>query len=235
MALWPDVSEYVRVATKVTQVKRVLVTGFEPFDGEPINPSWEVARRLDGWQCADHVVAARCLPCDFGVVREELARALAALSPEIVIAVGLAGGRADISLERVAINVNDARIRDNAGAQPIDEPVVAGGPPAYFTTLPVKAILQRLRSAGLPAQVSNTAGTFLCNQVFYVLQHLAATAHPSVRRAGFIHIPWLPEQAARHPGTPSLGLETVVVALRIAIETSIEVDADLHLAAGALH
>lgn len=216
-------------------MKRILVTGFEPFDGESVNPSWEVARRLDGWQHADHVVAARCLPCVFGAVREELARALAALSPEIVIAVGLAGGRPEVSLERVAINVSDARIRDNAGAQPIDEPVVADGPPAYFTTLPVKAILHRLRGAGLPAQVSNTAGTFVCNHAFYMLQHLAATTHPTVRRAGFIHIPWLPEQAARHPGTPSLGLETVVAALRIAIETSIKVDADIRLAAGALH
>jgi pyroglutamyl-peptidase len=230
-----DVVEYVRATTKAGKVKRVLVTGFEPFDGESINPSWEVARRLDGWHCAEHVVVARCLPCAFGSVREELTQALATLNPEIVIAVGLAGGRTEVSLERVAINVSDARIRDNAGAQPVDEPVVAGGPPAYFTTLPVKAILQRLRSAGLPAQVSNTAGTFVCNYAFYVLQHLAATAWPGVRRAGFIHIPWLPEQAARHPGTPSLGLETVLGALRIAIETSIEADTDIRLAAGALH
>lgn len=216
-------------------MKRILVTGFEPFDGESINPSWEAASRLDGWQCADHVVVARCLPCVFGAVREELTRALATLNPEIVIAIGLAGGRTDVSLERIAINISDARIRDNSGVQPVDEPVVADGPPAYFTTLPVKTILQRLRSAGLPAQVSNTAGTFVCNHAFYVLQHLAATAYPAVRRAGFIHIPWLPEQAARHPGTPSLGLETVLAALRIAIQTSIEVDTDIRLAAGALH
>jgi pyroglutamyl-peptidase len=230
-----DVVEYVRQQRRWSKVKRVLVTGFEPFDGESLNPSWEVARRLDGWQCGDHVVAARCLPCVFGRVREELEHALATLTPEIVIAVGLAGGRPEISLERVAINISDARIRDNAGAQPVDEPVMADGPPAWFTTLPVKAILQRLRSAGLPAQVSNTAGTFVCNHAFYVLQHLAATAYPSVRRAGFIHVPWLPEQAACHPGTPSLGLETVLAALRIAIQTSIEVDTDIRLAAGALH
>ena len=215
-------------------MKRVLVTGFEPFDFETINPAWEVARRLDGWQCDGHVVAARRLPCVFDSVREALGRELAALEPVIAICTGLAGGRVDVSLERVAINVDDARIPDNDGAQPIDRPVVAGGPAAYFTTLPVKAILQRLRGAGLPAQVSNTAGTYVCNHTFYMLRHLVETAHPAVRRAGFIHIPYLPDQAARHPGSPSLALDNLVAALRIAIETSIEVTTDIRLAAGAL-
>lgn len=215
-------------------MKRVLLTGFEPFDREAINPSWEVARRLDGWQCGEHAVTARRLPCAFDPIRNTLGRALSDLAPEIVIAVGLAGGRVDVSLERVAINVDDARIPDNDGAQPVDRPVVAGGPAAYFTTLPVKAILQNLRRAGLPAQVSNTAGTYVCNHTFYMLRHLAETAHPIVRRAGFVHIPWLPEQAARHPGSPSLALDTLVAALRIAVETSIEITTDIRLAAGAL-
>jgi pyroglutamyl-peptidase len=216
-------------------VKRVLVTGFEPFDGESVNPAWEVARRLDGWRSAAHAVTARRLPCAFGTVRAALDHELAVLTPDIVICVGQAGGRVDVSLERIAINVDDARIPDNESAQPIDRPVVANGPPAYFTTLPVKAILQRLHSAGLPAQVSNTAGTFVCNHTFYMLHHLAETMHPAVRRAGFIHIPYLPEQAARHPGSPSLGLDTLIAALRIAIETSVEVTGDIRLAAGALH
>jgi pyroglutamyl-peptidase len=216
-------------------VKRVLVTGFEPFDGESVNPAWEVARRLDGWSHDGHVVAARRLPCTFAAIRAALDRELAALSPDLVLCLGQAGGRVDISLERVAINVNDARIPDNDGAQPIDLPVAPGGPPAYFTTLPVKAILQRLRRAGLPAQVSNTAGTYVCNHTFYMLRHLVETAHPDVRRSGFIHIPYLPEQAARHPGSPSLALDSLIAAVRIAIETAIEADADIRLAAGALH
>ncbi|HJQ58951.1 MAG TPA: pyroglutamyl-peptidase I [Vineibacter sp.] len=216
-------------------MKHVLLTGFDPFDGESVNPSWEAARRLAGWRHADHVVTARRLPCIFGGIGEALDGALAELKPEIAIAVGQAGGRADVSLERIAINIDDARIADNDGAQPVDDPVVADGPPAYFTTLPVKAILQRLRGAGVPAQVSNTAGTFVCNHTFYRLRHLAATRHGYVRRAGFIHIPYLPEQAARRPGSPSLALDSVVVALRIAIETAIDVDTDIRLAAGALH
>jgi pyroglutamyl-peptidase len=215
-------------------VKRVLVTGFEPFDGESVNPAWEVARRLDGWECGRHAVAARRLPCVFDAVRDTLGRALAEVEPEIAICIGQAGGRVDVSLERVAINVDDARIPDNDGAQPIDRPVVADGPAAYFTTLPVKAILQRLRGAGLPAQVSNTAGTYVCNHTFYTLRHLAETEHPALRRAGFIHIPYLPEQAARHPGSASLALDDLVAAVRIAIETSIEVTTDIRLAAGAL-
>ncbi|HEX2890757.1 pyroglutamyl-peptidase I [Vineibacter terrae] len=216
-------------------MKRVLVTGFEPFDGESINPAWEVARRLDGWRSGSHAVVARRLPCAFGAVRDVLDHELTALAPEIAICVGQAGGRVDVSLERIAINVDDARIADNDGAQPIDRPVVAGAPAAYFTTLPVKAILQRLRRAGLPAQVSNTAGTFVCNHTFYMLRHLAETTHRGVHRTGFIHIPYLPEQAARHPGSPSLALDTLIAALRIAIETSVEVSDDIQLAAGALH
>lgn len=216
-------------------MKQVLITGFEPFDGETINPAWEIARRLDGWRCAEHVVVARRLPCVFTAIRRALDHELRALTPDIAISVGQANGRVDISLERVAINVDDARIPDNDGGQPIDHPVVAGGPPAYFTTLPVKAIVQRLRSAGLPAQVSNTAGTYVCNHTFYMLRHLVETAHPGVRRAGFIHVPYLPEQAARHPGSASLALDSQVAALRIAIETSLEVTTDIRLAAGALH
>jgi pyroglutamyl-peptidase len=216
-------------------VRRVLVTGFEPFDGETVNPAWEVARRLDGWSCGEHVVEARLLPCAFAAIRGALHREMATLAPEIVLCLGQAGGRVDISLERVAINVNDARIPDNDGAQPVDLPVEPGGPPAYFTTLPVKSILQRLRQAGLPAQVSNTAGTFVCNHTFYLLRHLVETSHPGVRRAGFIHIPYLPEQAARHPGSASLALDSLVAAMRIAIEASIDVSTDIRLAAGALH
>lgn len=149
----------------------VLITGFEPFDGETVNPSWEVVQQLDGTMIAGQTVIARQLPCVFGEALSVLYTAIDALQPRLVIAVGQAGGRVDISLERVAINVDDARIPDNKGQQPIDTPIVAGGPTGWFSTLPIKAIVSALRDRGIPASVSQTAGTFVCNHVMYGLLH----------------------------------------------------------------
>lgn len=215
-------------------MKRVLVTGFEPFDNDQINPSWEMAQRVDGWRCDGYDVIARRLPCVYRAIRPQLSALLDELSPDIVIALGLAGGRLDMSLERVAINVDDARIPDNADDQPIDRPSVEGGPDAYFSGLPIKAILRRLRAAGIPASVSNTAGTFVCNHTFYMARHLAESGARGFR-AGFIHVPYLPEMAARHPGAASLSLDTLVAGLKIAIETSIRVEHDELVVAGATH
>lgn len=216
------------------RVKRVLVTGFEPFDNDTVNPSWEAAQRLDGWRCEGHDVLARRLPCVYRAIRPRLSALLDELSPDIVIALGLAGGRVDFSLERVAINVDDARIPDNADEQPIDRPSAADGPAAYFTTLPIKAILRRVRAAGIPASVSNSAGTFVCNHTFYMARHLAETGRHGFR-AGFIHVPYLPEQAARHPGAASMSVDTLVAALKIAVETSIRIEHDELVVAGATH
>ena len=210
----------------------VLLTGFEPFGGEPINPSWEAVRTLDGWQAPGFRVVAAQLPCVFVAEREALAALMARHQPACVIAVGQAGGRADISLERVAINVDDARMPDNAGHQPIDEPVVPGGPAAYFSTLPIKAIVHRLRGEGLPASVSQTAGTFVCNHVFYAALHLAAQ-QPGLR-AGFVHIPYLPEQAARHAGAASMSLDSIVQSLRAVVRESVHTRADLRETGGRL-
>lgn len=215
-------------------MRPVLLTGFEPFDGDDVNPSWEAARRLDGTLCRGRRVAARLLPCAFDAVGPELERLVAELRPEIAVAAGLAGGRAEISLERVAINVRDARIPDNAGAQPVDAPCAVGGPAAYLSTLPIKATLQRLRVAGLPAVVSNSAGTFVCNHTFYLLRHLARGRRGLPRRAGFVHLPWLPEQAARRPGQPSLALDAAIEALRISIETALDLEGDIAIEAGAV-
>jgi pyroglutamyl-peptidase len=215
-------------------MKRVLVTGFEPFDNDSVNPSWEAAQRVDGWRCEGHEVIARRLPCVYRSIRPLLSALLDELKPDIVIALGLAGGRVDFSLERVAINVDDARIPDNADDQPIDRPSAQGGPAAYFTTLPIKAILRRVRAAGIPASVSNSAGTFVCNHTFYVARHLAETGRHTFR-AGFIHVPYLPEQAARHPGVASMSVDTLVAALKIAIETTVRVEQDELVAAGATH
>jgi pyroglutamyl-peptidase len=178
-------------------VVRILVTGFEPFGGQSLNPSWEVARALNGLALEGAQITSVQLPCVFAQALPILQQALAQHRPDIVLALGQAEGRCDFSVERVAINVMDARIADNAGAQPIDVPVVAGAPAAYFSTLPIKALVAGLRAGGFPASVSQTAGTFVCNQVFYALQH--ALAGQGVH-SGFVHLPLLPEQAAQWPG-----------------------------------
>lgn len=217
-----------------TTTKTILLTGFEPFNGAAINPSWEAAQALDGWSGPGFTVVARQLPCEFGRVNIALLEAVAAVQPDIVIAVGQAGGRPEISVERVAINVDDASIVDNAGAQPVDTAIIADGPAAYFSTLPIKAIVSALRLRGFPAGVSQTAGTFVCNHVFYGLMHHAVGC-PDLK-AGFIHVPFLPEQAADRPERPpSMALKDIVDGLRIAVEVAVTSDEDVAEAGGATH
>ena len=165
----------------------------------------------------------------FGASLLELASLLQLHRPALVICVGQAGGRAALSLERVAINVNDARIADNAHAQPIDTPVEAGGPAAYFSTLPIKAMLQALQREGIPAEVSQTAGTFVCNHVFYGLMHQLAKAAFEQTRGGFIHVPYLAGQ-----GDPGMALEDLTRGLHIATSTALATQRDAVLGAGAV-
>jgi pyroglutamyl-peptidase len=214
-------------------VPSLLLTGFEPFGDDPDNPSWEAVRRLHGRVVAGHRVVAVRLPVAFGSSLRVLRGAIRETRPALVLCVGLAGGRAQLSLERIAINVDDARIPDNAGQQPVDAPIIEGGPAAYFSTLPLKAMLLALRESGIPAEVSQSAGTYVCNHVFYGLMHALRT-RPAVR-AGFVHIPYAPEQAARHPGAPSLATDTVVKGLRRALRTALRTRADARFAAGAEH
>ena len=204
-------------------MRTVLLTGFEPFDQDTVNPSWEAVRLLDGTLLGDVRIVARQLPCAFARAPGQLLHLLEEFAPELVIAVGLGPGRSDLSVERVAINLNDARIPDNLGEQPIDTPVVAHGPAAYFSTLPLKAMVRALKTAGIPASVSHTAGTFVCNQVFYSLQHALAGAGV---RSGFIHVPALPEQAVQ-VGGPSMALATQVEGLRIAVVTALHTEHDV--------
>ena len=211
-----------------------LVTGFEPFGGEDVNPSMQAVLGLAADPPAGVVLCTAILPVSHARTPPALLAAVARHLPDVVIATGQAGGRAEISVERIGINVNDFRIADNDGAQPFDVPVVAGGPAAYFATIPVKAVAAALRDAGVPAHVSNTAGTHLCNHVLYLLGHLAATAHPGMR-CGFLHLPGLPEQAVRHPGQPSMEVATMVRALRAAIVAVRDTRADLPVAEGATH
>jgi pyroglutamyl-peptidase len=213
---------------------KVLLTAFEPFAGDAVNPSLEIALGLTGSMIGGHRIVGQVLPVAFGETPHTLRQALQAERPQLVIALGQAGGRSEISLERVAINLIDARIADNAGVQPIDRPVVAGAPSAYFSTLPVKAMRNALHAEGIPAQISFTAGSFVCNQVFYLLMHELATMRSNAR-AGFVHVPYLPAQAAFHPGAPSMSLETMIAGLRFAIAAAIETAVDVEVAAGATH
>ncbi len=213
------------------QTGPVLLTGFEPFGGDTVNPSWLIAEALQGEVIAGARVQALCLPCVFGSANRVLLEALAQQRPRLVLALGLAAGRAELSLERVAINVDDARIADNAGARPIDLPVVPGAPAAHFSTLPIKAMVAALQQAGVPAAVSQTAGTFVCNHAFYGLMH--ALRRRRGVRGGFMHVPLLPQQAGA--GQPSLDLATMVRGLRLALLTALTTAADLPVAAGAEH
>jgi pyroglutamyl-peptidase len=207
-------------------MKRVLLTGFEPFGGESINPSWETLKLLQLQHIDGAEVMTRQIPTVFHHSIQALKQAVEETNPSIVICVGQAGGRSDISVERVAINVNDARIPDNDGNQPIDTPIAENGPVAYWSTLPIKAIVENMKRDLVPASVSHTAGTFVCNHLFYGLAHLIATERPGMR-GGFIHIPYLPEQAVRYPGKPSMSLELLAKGLEICVKTTIEHEKDI--------
>jgi pyroglutamyl-peptidase len=208
----------------------VLVTGFEPFGGDRVNPSRQAVQALHDSRIAGHRVVAAELPTVFGDSLQALRVLLRQHRPTLVLCIGQAGGRGAISLERVAINVDDARIPDNAGAQPVDRPVVEGGPAGYFSSLPIKAMRQALLDEGINAEVSQTAGTFVCNHVFYGLMHELAQPQWRGVRGGFIHVPWLPEQ-----GQPSMRLQEIVEGLRLAIEVALRTHTDLPVQAGALN
>ena len=215
---------------------RILLTGFEPFGGEAVNPSWEIARTLDGWHCEGHVVHAVQLSCVFGDALRELDAAIAAHRPALVLCLGQAGGRTEISIERIAINVDDARIPDNLGRQPVDSAIEADGPAAYFSTLPIKAIARDVREAGIAAAVSNTAGTFVCNHVFYALMHRLATM-PSLAhaRGGFVHVPYTPEQVAGRADVASMALAAQVEGIRQALRSAVRTREDVRETAGREH
>jgi pyroglutamyl-peptidase len=198
----------------------ILVTGFEPFGGEPINPSWEAVRRLNGDTGGvriERLLVPTTYADSIGTVTEAVDR----LRPAAVVMVGQAGGRAELSIERVAVNLDDSQGPDNAGVLREDAPIVAQGPTAYLATLPVKQVVAGLCSAGFPADGSNTAGLFICNHLFYGVVHHIVT-HNLDTQAGFVHVPFLPEQVVGKPGTPSMSLDTIVAGLDciVAVMTS---------------
>ncbi|MCY9023203.1 pyroglutamyl-peptidase I [Priestia megaterium] len=210
----------------------VLLTGFEPFEGESINPSLEAVKALDDVVVEDYNIIAKPLPTVFGESIAKLHTYIEEVSPSIVICVGQAGGREEITVERIAINVDDARIPDNIGQQPIDRSIIENGPAAYFSTLPIKAAVENLRQAGIPSSVSQTAGTFVCNHVFYGLMNMIQNC--SIK-GGFVHIPYLPEQAVNHPGKASMSLDLIVQGLLSVVKTTILVEEDILVSGGATH
>ncbi|MGR0162077.1 pyroglutamyl-peptidase I [Paenarthrobacter nitroguajacolicus] len=211
----------------------ILLTGFEPFGGEEVNPSWLAVRRAGELLGSEGIaVDVVELPCVFGESATVLTEAIARLNPDIVVCSGLAGGRARISLERVAINCDDARIPDNKGQRPIDEEVIPGGPAAYFSNLPIKAALRNLHIAGIRGEVSQSAGTYVCNHIFYVLMN-ALASRPGTR-GGFVHVPYLREQLPEGSPGPSMPLEAMAEGIAVIVRTALHTQADVKLSAGAI-
>jgi pyroglutamyl-peptidase len=205
---------------------RVLLTAFEPFGGEQVNPSQLAVQRLAAEGVDGVELVTAFLPVVYDTAGDALRAAIAEHDPDLVICAGEAGGRFGITPEKVAINRNDTVLPDNAGRAPVDEPIEADGPVGYFTGLPVAAIVEALRDAGIPAEVSWTAGAYLCNHVFYSLMHLIATERTGLR-GGFVHVPYVHEQVLRRTDAkPSLSLGEIVQALRIAVSTTVHATDD---------
>ena len=189
--------------------RKLLITGFDPFGGASINPAWEAVKLLPD-QIGDFEIYKLEIPTVFGLAAETVLTKADVLQPDVILCIGQAGGRAAVTPERIAVNIRDAKIRDNAGNQPVGEFVVSDGPAAYFATVPVMEMAAAICAAELPGAVSNSAGAFVCNDTLYSLLHHYAGTNIKV---GFIHVPYLPEQ-----GTPSLPLKNTAAALRAAIE-----------------
>lgn len=212
---------------------KILMTAFDPFGGDEVNPALEAVKHCDVSGLAAEVIKLE-IPTVFGKSIDKVAEAMRREKPDVVLAVGQAGGRFDLTPERVAINVDDARIPDNEGNQPIDQPIFADGEPAYFASLPVKAIVKSIQDIGLPASVSNTAGTFVCNHIMYGILYTIDKEMPNTR-GGFIHVPFIPEQTVARRDAPSMSMNDISRGLGAALEAIIEHEKDLELVGGAEH
>ena len=206
---------------------KLLLTAFDPFGGGTINPALEAAK-LVGMVAGVDIIKLE-VPTVFGTSVDTVISAIEKHLPDAVLCVGQAGGRTGLTPERVAINIDDARIPDNEGHQPVDRPIAAEGPAAYFSTLPVKAMTAAIRQAGLPSDLSNTAGTFVCNHLMYGVLHHLAKHHPAIR-SGFLHVPFLPQQ-----GSPSLPLEDIARGIEAAITAIRDNGNDIFSIEGTIH
>ena len=209
---------------------KVLITGFDPFGGEKINPAWEAVRALPDNIDGIEVVKLQ-IPTVFKKSAKKLFENIDSVKPDVVICVGQAGGRYEFSVERVAINVDDGRIPDNDGYQPVDSPVFEDGENAYFSTLPIKAIVEEVKKAGIPAAVSNTAGTYVCNHIMYSLLYYLNKNNLN-SKGGFIHVPFIPEQVVEKKNTPYMELTRITKALEISIKAIRDYEKDLVISGG---
>lgn len=212
---------------------KILVTGFDPFGKEPVNPAIEAVKGLPDFISGAEIIKLE-IPTVCHKSLQVIDKAIAECDPDVVLSIGQAGGRPDITVERIGINVDDCHIPDNEGNQIIDEPICPDGPDAYFVTLPIKAMVQKIQSKNIPASVSNTAGTFVCNHVTYGVCHLLATKYPG-KRSGFIHVPFLPGQAVNKKNMPSMSQEMMVDAITAAIEAIVETTEDIRVSGGTTH
>ena len=212
---------------------KILVTGFDPFGGESINPAIEVVKELD-----EEILGATIIKLEIPTVcyksLQVIEEAIKRYDPDVILSIGQAGGRSDITVERIGININDFSIRDNEGQQIIDEKIYEDGPDAYFVNIPIKAVVEKIRLSKIPASVSNTAGTFVCNHVIYGVRHLIETKYNG-KKSGFIHIPYLPEQVIEKKGVSSMSLDVIVQGITEAIKAIIENEIDIKTIGGAIH
>ena len=211
----------------------ILLTAFEPFGGDTVNPAQEAVALIPAEVAGAQIVKVD-VPVVFGKSIETVRQAMARENPDAVLCIGQAGGRIGMTPERVAINVDDGRIPDNEGNQPVDQPVFADGAPAYFATLPVKAMVTAIREAGIPASLSNTAGTYVCNHLMYGVLYHIAKSFPGMK-GGFMHVPFLHEQVMNRPGTASLSKADIVRGIEAALEAIVRNGTDTRVAMGETH
>lgn len=212
---------------------KILLAAFDPFGGERINPALEAVKQVKS-NIEGYTVVKVKIPTVFHRSKEVLREKIQEIDPSIILVVGQAGGRAQISVERVGINLDDARIPDNEGNQPIDEKIIPKGPEAYFSNLPIKAMTDSIRRAGIPAAVSNTAGTFVCNHILYGLLDHIHKKKPQAR-GGFIHVPFIPAQVTDKPGQPSMALADITKAIEAALRAAVLYKKDIIREEGSLH
>ena len=213
---------------------KIIITGFDPFGGESVNPAYEAVKLLPDAIGGAQVIKLE-VPTVFGKAGEVLEAGIKEHQPDVVICIGQAGGRSGICVEKVAINFQDARIPDNEGAQPFDKAITEDGQTAYFATVPVKAMVSKMRENGIPAFVSYTAGTFVCNELMYALLYLIDKKYPNLR-GGFIHVPFSMGQTVEKPiGTPAMSLESIAKGLEYAVLAVVENEEDISVSMGTTH
>ena len=212
---------------------KILITGFDPFGGEPVNPALEAVKLMK-----DEIAGAKIIkleiPTVFRKSVEKIHEMMKAEQPDVVLSIGQAGGRFGVPPERVAINVDDARIKDNEGNQPVDTPIFTDGEAAYFSNLPVKAMVEAIKNKGLPSTLSNSAGTFVCNHVMYGVLYYIHKEFPNVR-GGFIHVPFITDQVVTKPNVASMALADITEALESAVEAIVNNQKDIHAIGGEIH